>query len=203
MIATDTKSLILAAAIELFALNGYEKTTMRSIAEQVHIRSASIYYFYQSKEHLLDTIFEEFETNFHIYRNPPRSIFRAAETQPLPQVLSMIFYTFGNPDERERMKAIARIIMSLQYENPKALALFERVVVQDAMDYGVEVLDGLRDRGFIRDTDTKCISSLLHAYALAVFQQSLRDMESDAEISKDYVAGIRLLCTELANILQK
>jgi AcrR family transcriptional regulator len=52
----DTKTEIHRAATELFSTQGYEKTSLREIAEQVGITKASLYYHYSSKQDLLRAI---------------------------------------------------------------------------------------------------------------------------------------------------
>jgi AcrR family transcriptional regulator len=52
----DTKTEIHRAAAELFSTQGYEKTSLREIAEQVGITKASLYYHYSSKQDLLRAI---------------------------------------------------------------------------------------------------------------------------------------------------
>ncbi|WP_132208287.1 TetR/AcrR family transcriptional regulator [Kribbella steppae] len=52
----DTKTEIHRAAVELFSSQGYEKTSLREIAEQVGITKASLYYHYSSKQDLLRAI---------------------------------------------------------------------------------------------------------------------------------------------------
>jgi len=56
----DTKAEIHAAALELFSSRGYEKTSLREIAEQVGITKASLYYHYSSKQELLQAIIGTF-----------------------------------------------------------------------------------------------------------------------------------------------
>ncbi|MFI7063893.1 TetR/AcrR family transcriptional regulator [Kribbella sp. NPDC050124] len=52
----DTKTEIHQAAVQLFSTQGYEKTSLREIAEQVGITKASLYYHYSSKQDLLRAI---------------------------------------------------------------------------------------------------------------------------------------------------
>jgi AcrR family transcriptional regulator len=66
--ARDTKTEIHRAALELFSSQGYEKTSLREIAEQVGITKASLYYHYSSKQDLLraiiGTFFDDIEALF-------------------------------------------------------------------------------------------------------------------------------------------
>ena len=52
----DTKAAIHRAAVDLFSTQGYDKTSLREIAEQVGITKASLYYHYSSKQELLRAI---------------------------------------------------------------------------------------------------------------------------------------------------
>jgi AcrR family transcriptional regulator len=56
----DTKAEIHRAAVELFSTQGYEKTSLREIAERVGITKASLYYHYSSKQELLRAIIGTF-----------------------------------------------------------------------------------------------------------------------------------------------
>ncbi|MFF0343554.1 TetR/AcrR family transcriptional regulator [Kribbella sp. NPDC004875] len=65
----DTKAEIHRAAVDLFSTQGYEKTSLREIAEQVGITKASLYYHYSSKQQLLRAIIGTFlEDLFEVLR---------------------------------------------------------------------------------------------------------------------------------------
>ncbi len=54
----DTRQDILDAALTLFAEQGYDKTSLREIAEQVGVTKAALYYHFPSKEQILVGLFE-------------------------------------------------------------------------------------------------------------------------------------------------
>ena len=54
----DTRDRILAAALDLFIEQGYDKTSLREIAEQVGVTKAALYYHFESKEEILRTLFK-------------------------------------------------------------------------------------------------------------------------------------------------
>ena len=53
----EQRQRVLDAAVALFAEHGYEATGMRAIADAVGIRPASIYYYFPSKEAILEALF--------------------------------------------------------------------------------------------------------------------------------------------------
>jgi AcrR family transcriptional regulator len=52
----DTRQRILDTAQELFTEVGYESASLRAIAEQIGITKAALYYYFPSKEALLDAL---------------------------------------------------------------------------------------------------------------------------------------------------
>ena len=52
-----TKALILATALQMFRERGYEETTMRAIAEKAGVSLGNAYYYFHSKEHLIQAFY--------------------------------------------------------------------------------------------------------------------------------------------------
>jgi AcrR family transcriptional regulator len=55
-----TEAAIVDAALELFAIQGYETTTMRQIAERAGVSVGNSYYYFASKEALVQALYERF-----------------------------------------------------------------------------------------------------------------------------------------------
>src|SRR6059058_5044611 len=56
---TDTRSRVQKVALELFAEQGYEKTSLREIAERLGVTKAALYYHFKSKEDIVASLFAE------------------------------------------------------------------------------------------------------------------------------------------------
>jgi AcrR family transcriptional regulator len=54
----DTRERILETALDLFIERGYEKTSLREIAERIGVTKPALYYHFASKEEILETLFE-------------------------------------------------------------------------------------------------------------------------------------------------
>ena len=55
----QTRALALRTALRLFTEQGYEATTMRQIADELGINKASLYYYFDSKEAIVQALFEQ------------------------------------------------------------------------------------------------------------------------------------------------
>lgn len=55
----DTRTRIQQVALELFAVQGYDKTSLREIAERLGVTKAALYYYFKSKENIVRSIAED------------------------------------------------------------------------------------------------------------------------------------------------
>ncbi|NUP49598.1 MAG: TetR family transcriptional regulator [Catenulispora sp.] len=55
----ERKALILDTALRLFERDGYEKTTMRAIAKEAGVSVGNAYYYFASKDHLIQAFYDE------------------------------------------------------------------------------------------------------------------------------------------------
>ena len=60
--ALQTRSAIIEAALELFRSRGYEATTMRAIAERAGVSTGNAYYYFGSKEELIQEFYARSHT---------------------------------------------------------------------------------------------------------------------------------------------
>jgi len=55
----ETRALALDTAVRLFTEQGYEATSLRQIADEIGINKASLYYYFDSKQAILDAAFDK------------------------------------------------------------------------------------------------------------------------------------------------
>lgn len=93
--ANNKREDILSAALQLFASRGYDGTTVPMIAEQANVGAGTIYRYFESKEQLVNVLFQ------HWVENLASSIVMGQEESRLPlrEQFSWIFkrlITFAN-----------------------------------------------------------------------------------------------------------
>jgi AcrR family transcriptional regulator len=71
----DTRRRIQDVALELFAEHGYEKTSLREIAEHLDVTKAALYYHFKTKEDILVSIADDLAT-------PVDELITWAQSQP-------------------------------------------------------------------------------------------------------------------------
>jgi AcrR family transcriptional regulator len=57
---SDTRARIQQVALELFAEQGYERTSLREIAERLGVTKAALYYHFKSKEDIVHSFTEDY-----------------------------------------------------------------------------------------------------------------------------------------------
>ena len=72
----NTRQRIQDVALELFAEQGYEKTSLREIAERLDVTKAALYYHFKTKEDIIDSLFED------LAAKPTDELITWAEGQP-------------------------------------------------------------------------------------------------------------------------
>lgn len=66
----ETRARIVRAALELFEEHGYDETTMRMVAERAGVSVGNAYYYYRSKELLLQAYYRALNARVHDAATP-------------------------------------------------------------------------------------------------------------------------------------
>jgi AcrR family transcriptional regulator len=85
----QTRELILATALRLFREQGYEATTMRAVAKEAGVSVGNAYYYFASKEHLIEGFYE---TLLHQHLETARP--RISGERDLAQRLRIVVRTY-------------------------------------------------------------------------------------------------------------
>jgi AcrR family transcriptional regulator len=116
-----TKERIISVAIDLFARKGFDAVSLREIAEAAGIRKATLYYYFTTKDEILENIFEYV---LEIWRNVQVGKWSEnleAEEQivsmGLDGFMAMASGVFTSWMEDPRMEKIMRIVFIELYHN--------------------------------------------------------------------------------------
>ncbi|MFE2596117.1 TetR/AcrR family transcriptional regulator [Streptomyces sp. NPDC057617] len=160
----DTRQRIQDVALELFAEQGYEKTSLREIAERLDVTKAALYYHFKTKEDILISLFEDL-------------------TRPIDDLIT---WGRGRPHTLETKREVLR-----RYSEALAAAtpIFRFMQENQATVRDLSIGEGFKDRmmrlrELIEDPEaslTDRVRSMTALFALHAGAFALRDIEGDPE----------------------
>ncbi|WP_328749412.1 TetR/AcrR family transcriptional regulator [Streptomyces sp. NBC_00285] len=171
----NTRQRIQDVAIELFAEQGYEKTSLREIAERLDVTKAALYYHFKTKEEILVSIFADL-------------------TQP---ILDLIEWGRKQPHTLEtKQEIIRRYSETLAGAAPLFRFMQENQATVRELRIGEtfkERMQGLREILVDPEADlvdqVRCVSAMFTLHAGMFF---LQDLEADPEAKRKAVLDVAM-----------
>jgi AcrR family transcriptional regulator len=163
----EMKDQILQAAMDLFIEEGYEKASIRKIADRIEYSPATIYLYFKDKDEIFHAVHEK---GFEIFFE------RMEETAVIP-------------DPFQRLKKLGEIYLNFAFENPQLYDLmFIMWGPMDAMKdgthwhCGVKAHDGLKqmvrdciETGKMKSTDVDITAMSIWSFVHGVASLRIRN----------------------------
>ncbi len=148
----DTKTLLFNTALRLFAQKGYENVPIRTLADEVGIRGASIYNHYEHKDALLDDCYAFFIQNRNSARLSKERCTQMLSNGSRREVLQPLYFRF--PEEIiDNMIYSLLVIFARVYIDPEAKKIYSDEI-NDSMRYLTEYFETGIALGRFGDFDT-------------------------------------------------
>ncbi|MEU7578834.1 TetR/AcrR family transcriptional regulator [Streptomyces sp. NPDC041068] len=160
----NTRQRIQDVALELFAEQGYEKTSLREISERLEVTKAALYYHFKTKEDILVSLFENLTTPIDELiawaKEQPRSL----ETKQEVLRRYNVIFTKATP------------LFRFMHENQATIR--DLSIGESFKQRVIGMVNVLRDPDSPLTAQVRCFSALttIHGGAIA-----LRDAEGDLE----------------------
>ncbi len=155
---TDTRHRILHAALDAFSEFGFEKASLRKIAERAGIRSpALIYWYFENKEALLKAVITELTPLDAGLSLLDKARASGPQTQP-KQILRRLGHVFLSALEDETLGRILRIVATDLLRRPDRLDEFATQVPSRAISTLAAYLDWEVTQGRLRPHDTQVVA---------------------------------------------
>ncbi|MFD0354170.1 TetR/AcrR family transcriptional regulator [Streptomyces sp. NPDC127110] len=160
----NTRQRIQDVALELFAEQGYEKTSLREIAERLEVTKAALYYHFKTKEDIIISVFDDLT-------RPIDELIEWAQQQPKTlETKREILRRYS-----EAMAAGAQLYRFMQENQATMRELSIGETVKRRLFTLVELLRN--DEGPLAD-QVRCVSALFTLHAGMMF---LQHVEGDPE----------------------
>ncbi|MEU2659172.1 helix-turn-helix domain-containing protein [Streptomyces sp. NPDC007325] len=171
----NTRQRIQDVALELFAEQGYEKTSLREIAERLDVTKAALYYHFKTKEDILVGIFEDLT-------RPMDELIEWAQTQPRTL--------------ETRQEVLRRYQVALRAAAPLFRFMQENQAAVRDLSVGLTfkermiTLTGLiQEPEFATVDQVRCVSAIFTLHAGTFFMQNV---EGDPEEKHEAVLEVAL-----------
>ncbi|CAM5706925.1 TetR/AcrR family transcriptional regulator [Streptomyces aurantiogriseus] len=169
----NTRQRIQDVALELFAEQGYEKTSLREIAERLEVTKAALYYHFKTKEEIIVSIFTDL-------------------TKPIEDLIE-----WGR-EQPHTLETKHELVRRYSQALTEAAPLFRFMQENQATIRELQIGDSFKDRmrglrDIIIDPDApltdqvRCVSALFTLHAGMFF---LQDLEGDPEDKREAVLEV-------------
>ena len=138
----QTRALILDTALELFRERGYEETTMRAIAERAGVALGGAYYYFRSKEELIQGFYRQTHLE-HLEASAP---VLASETALKARLLGVMRAKLQTVEPYHRFSGILFKTAADPRSPLNPFSDESRPVRDEATEIFAEVVRGARDR---------------------------------------------------------
>ncbi|MDX2935751.1 TetR/AcrR family transcriptional regulator [Streptomyces ipomoeae] len=171
----NTRQRIQDVALELFAEQGYEKTSLREIAERLEVTKAALYYHFKTKEDILVSLFEDL-------RRPIDELIEWADTQPR---------TLDTKREilRRYSEALTDAAPLFRFMQENQATVRELSVGETFKERIIHLVDAIKEPDAALPDQVRCISALFTMHA-GIFV--LRDVEGDPEEKRKAVLEVAI-----------
>ena len=162
---SNTREQILEAALDLYAVNGYEATSISQLAAAVGIRKASLYSHFANKQDILDTVVETVLKGY-----ADHSIFVRADwddpeftkektgmtAEDVAQLIQgQMRYILHDPHISKGRK----LLMIEQFRNEELAELQTKQNYEDVLHYFIGMMHFLIREGTLKDADTEIMAA--------------------------------------------
>ncbi|TGB05713.1 TetR/AcrR family transcriptional regulator [Streptomyces sp. MZ04] len=171
----NTRQRIQDVALELFAEQGYEKTSLREISERLEVTKAALYYHFKTKEDILTSIFEDLT-------RPIDELVEWGEDQPHSLETKQTILTRYS----EILIGAAPLFRFMQENQATMRDLKTGETFKDRM---LSLLDILKEPGAPMTAQVRCVSALFTMHG-GMFV--LKDVEGDPEEKRKAILEVAI-----------
>ncbi|MGN0720985.1 MAG: TetR/AcrR family transcriptional regulator [Anaerovoracaceae bacterium] len=189
----DTKEKILMTALHLFARDGYEAVSVRTIAEELGMTKGALYRHYKSKRDIFDSIVERMiridaeRANAHqMPEEKYDTMPDAYENASLENIQKYTVEQFRFWTEDEFASHFCKMLTLEQYRNEEMARLYSECIVAGPVAYMEDLFRELIKRGAFKKEDPRMLAIEFYAPLFLLINMSDKTGKNE-----DYIEIIR------------
>ena len=185
----DTKEKILMTALQLFARDGYEAVSVRTIAEELGMTKGALYRHYKNKRDIFDSIVErmiqidaERAREHQMPEDKYDSMPNAYENATVENIQKYTIEQFKFWTEDDFASHFRKMLALEQYRNTEMAELYSQCIVAGPVEYMEDLFRELMKKGVLKKGDPGMLA--VEFYAPLFLMISMSDK---TEKNGDYV----------------
>lgn len=188
------KEKIFEVSIKLFAMKGFSDVSVRDIATEVGIKASSIYNHFQSKDEILESIFQYFVTRLEV------AVYTELNQEVLFETIQpeAFFYqnvqTTMNLMRSPLMQEIITIIRREQFTNQRIRKFLLQEMIQRPRENFEKLFAKLIEHKLIKPLDPKILAKEYQAFSIyQYYENSILidtgpvDLDQDERDQKEHI----------------
>lgn len=191
----DTKKKIMLEALELFACHGYIGVSIRDIATKVGIKESSIYYHFENKRAIWDSIIEELKDVYRkeiSFETCEKGISRICDAivfgdEIIVYIEKFLYMHMHN----EFVGKCIQMIKLAQFGNKDMESLYKQMFFDKPMKLFTIIFSRLIQQGNMVERDLKLMSVEFYAPFYYIIQQKLCSVEEALTIMSMHISNFR------------
>ncbi|HQR94035.1 MAG: hypothetical protein B7Y15_08525 [Bacteroidetes bacterium 24-39-8] len=142
--STDKRAHIMEVAVELFAANGFERTSIRLLSQRADVNIAMINYYFGSKEKLFETLLEQKATYMRNRIEAVEADKTLTEIEKLDQIIEDYVTRFLSQPEFHRVLQQELLVSQRENLHQNVIGLF----VKNTQNVVAIIEKGIRKKQF-------------------------------------------------------
>lgn len=194
-----TKERIIEEALTLFSTNGFKGTSVKSIADAVGIKDASLYKHFKSKQEILDTIVESMkqriaqiadELGLPVDNNIQKAIdvYASFDENKLVEISQKIFLFYLKDSLVSRFWKMGNIE---QFQNSIVHEVYRKLFLEDSIRYQTELFKGLIKEKIFIEADPEVMAMAFYAPIFFLLSKYSNSQDKEEEALKSLEKQVR------------
>lgn len=202
-----TKERIIDEALTLFAVKGYQGTSVKNIADAVGIKDSSLYKHFKSKKEIFDTIVQEMSVRMERMSrenglpdendmDEAAELYGSISENGLLMLSERIFLFYLRDEFAARFR---RMLVIEQYRDKEVYGVYRGLFMDAAISYQTELFAEMIKRGVFEGKDPEAMA--VNFYAPIFFLLNKYDQEPNRE--EEALRALRKQVLEFSRLYKK
>lgn len=167
----QTKERIVAAALDLFCVNGYTTVSVRDIGKAVGIKESSIYYHFKNKQEILQTILQQAEQSTQVRKNNFNHVLITVSEVDCEKFIAAGISYIEDYLLHETVYKLIRMLTIEKQRNEEAAVIYHNLLFTAPLEHQQQVFSFLMENELIRKDHQERLAAEYQSIILFIFQK--------------------------------